>query len=114
MFGWFKRKPQRVKAGELFATQPHGEIFAWPKGAVITAVDEVVIGLPTALLDKTRPLGELVFVPDDANVNIPPEGATFFVRLMPGMSISLAKSVQAYVTSEDRKPRRVKFQPPSN
>jgi hypothetical protein len=43
---------------------------------------------------------------------VPPEGDTFFVRLMPGMSISLAKSVQSYVVAEDGKPRRIKVQRP--
>lgn len=112
MFGWLKRKPQAATTGELIAAQPHGEVFPWPKGAVLTAVDELVLALPTALFDKERPMSEFVFAPDDAQMNIPPEGDTFFIRLMPGMSISLAKSAQSYVVSEDQKPRRIKVQRP--
>jgi hypothetical protein len=111
VFGWFKQKSRPSTAGELIATQPHGEIFPWPKGAVLTAIDELVLALPTALFGD-RPMKESLFTPDDAQVNIPPDGDTFFVRLMPGMSISLAKSVQSYVVSEDGKPRRMKVQRP--
>jgi len=111
VFGWFKRSPQTSPESELIATQPHGEIFPWPKGAVLTAVDELVLALPIELFGD-RPMGESLFAPDDVQMNIPPQGDTFFVRLMPGMSISCAKSVQSYVVSEDGKPRRIKVQPP--
>jgi hypothetical protein len=111
MFGWLRRKSQPSTAGELIAAQPHGEIFPWPKGAVLTAIDELVLALPTALFGD-RPMGESLFTPDDAQINVPPEGDTFFVRLMPGMSISLAKSVQSYVVSEDGKPRRISVRRP--
>ena len=112
VFGRFKRKPQPATTGELIATQPHGQIFPWPKGAVLTAVDELVLALPVALFDKDRPMSEFVFGPNDMQMNIPPASDTFFVRLMPGMSISLAKSVQSYVVSGDQKPRRIKVRPP--
>ena len=111
MFGWFKRTPQTLQEGELIATQPHGEIFPWPKGAVLMALDELVLALPIALFGD-RPMKESLFAPDDAQMDIPPKGDTFFVRLMPGMSISCAKSVQSYVVSEDGKARRIKFQRP--
>ena len=100
-----------VWTGEMIATQPHGEIFKWPKGVVLTAVDELVLALPIALFGD-RPMEESLFAPNDAQINIPREGDTFFVRLLPGMSISLAKSVESYVVSEDGKPRRVKIQQP--
>ena len=112
MFGWLKRKPQAAPTGGLIATQPHGDVFPWPKGAVLTAVDELVLALPTALFDKDRPMGEFLFCNDDVQINIPPEGDTFFIRLLPGQSISLAKSVQSYVVSEDQEPRRIKVRPP--
>src|SRR5688572_27976550 len=96
VFGWLKRKSQPSPAAELIAAQPHGEIFPWPKGTVLTAIDELVLALPTAVF-ADRPMGESLFASADAQINIPPEGDTFFVRLMPGMSISFAKSVQSYV-----------------
>ena len=83
VFGWLKRKPQPSTAGELVAAQPPGEIFPWPNGAVLTAVDELVLALPVALFDKDRPMSEFVFGPEDMQMDIPPEGDTFFVRLMP-------------------------------
>lgn len=111
MFGWGKRKPKATD-GDLIAAQPPGEIFPWPKGAVLTAVDELVLAIPMGLFDKDRPMGEFVFGPEDMQMNIPPDGDTFFIRLMPGMSVSLAKSVQSRVVAEDAKPRRIKVTRP--
>ena len=115
MFGWLKRKPLATSSGEFIGTQPPGEIFPWPEGTILTAVDELVLALPMALFDKDRPIGEIVFGPDDMQISIPPKGDVFFIRLMPGMSVSLAKSCQSYVFAEDKKPRRIKVcQPPDN
>lgn len=112
MLGWFKRKPAPTPNGECIASQPPGEIFPWPKGTILTAVDELVLALPRGLLDKGRPIGEFLFGPSDMQISIPPEGDTFFIRLASGMQISLAKSVQSYVVAEDGKPRRVKIARP--
>lgn len=112
MFGWFRRKSPIANAGERIVTQPHGEVFPWPKGAVLTAVDQLVLALPIAMIEKDRRLNELIFGPNEMEINIPPEGEVFFIRLTPGMSVSLAKSAQSYVVSEDKKPRRIKAQRP--
>jgi hypothetical protein len=79
---------------------------------LLTAVDELMLCLPKALLDPNRPFGEFVFASEGMQANIPPEGETFSVWLQPGMSISLAQSVESYVHAEDKKPRRVKITPP--
>jgi hypothetical protein len=110
VFNWFKRRVSSVS--DVLAVQPPGQIFPWPKGAVITAVDEVVLALPVALFEKDRPLSEAVFGPDDMEVNMPPDSDTFLVRLKPGMSLSLAKSVQSFVVGEDKTPRRLRVRMP--
>ncbi len=111
MFGWGKRKP-KTNDSDLIAAQPPGEMFPWPKGAVLTAIDDLVLALPMDLFDKDRPMAEFVFGPEDMQMNIPPNGDTFFIRLMPGMSVSLAKSVQSRVVAEDATPRRIKVTRP--
>ena len=113
MFGWFKQKPEGTQTDDVVATQPHGEIFPWPKGVVLTAVDEVVLALPVALFEEGRPMCEFVFGSEDMELNIPKGSEVFFIRLGPGMSVRLAKSVQAYVVSEDGKPRRIRVRPES-
>ncbi|MFL5329100.1 MAG: hypothetical protein ACJ8C4_09295 [Gemmataceae bacterium] len=112
MFGWFKRKATFDSNGEVVVAQPPDAVFPWPKGAVLTAVDEVTLALPTGLFDGNRPLSEFVFGPDDLEMNIPPGGDTFFIRLMPGMSVSLAKSVQSRVLAEDKRPKRIRVKRP--
>lgn len=111
MFGWFKRKPQAAP-GDSIASQPPGEIFLWPKGVILTAVDELMLALPKGLIDKGRPIGEFLFGPNDMEISIPPEGDSILVRLAPGMSIRSAKSVQSYVVAADKTPRKVKVTPP--
>lgn len=113
MFGWLKRKSHTVSGDDIIVTQPHGVVFPWPKGAILTAVDELMFALPKGIFDKDRPMSELVFGSDDMQINIPPDGDMFLVRLMPGMSISLAKSVQAYVISEDQRSRRIRVTRPA-
>lgn len=113
MFGWFKRKRQQSSGGDgVLATQPPMKVFPWTKGAVITAVEELVLALPVALFDKDRPMSAFVFGPDDMQISIPPEGEMFFIRLMPGMSVSLAKSCQSYIFADDQRLRRLKVTRP--
>lgn len=112
MLGWFKRKPQAATNGENIVSLRPGEVFPWPKRMLLTVVDELMLGLPKALLDPNRPFGEFVFASEGMKLNLPPEGEAFFVWLQPGMSISLADFVEAYVHAEDKKPRRVKVTPP--
>jgi hypothetical protein len=108
MFGLFKRK-SKAPTGETVAQQPPGEIFPWPKGTVLTPLDEVTIALPTAIFGKDEPIGSVLLCSDDVLMNIPKEGDTFFIRLQPGMSVSLTKSCQARVVADDKQPRRFKI-----
>lgn len=107
VFNWLRKKAAPNSDSDVLATAPPGKIFPWPKGAVITAVDEIVLAIPIALFEKDRPMAEAVFGPDDMEVNIPPDNDTFFVRLKPGMSLSLSKSVQSYIVGDDENLRRL-------
>ena len=99
-----------MKSAEHIALQPHGQIFPWPRGAVITAVDEIVVlEIPMELFGKDKKIGDCLFGSSDIEMNSPPGVDRFFIRLKPGMFVSLAVSVQAMVISEDGKPRRIKM-----
>ena len=114
MFGLFKRKQRQPTDDGIAATHPPMTPFPWPKGAVITAIDELVLALPVALFDKDRPMSEFVFGPDDMQMNMPPHGDTLFIRLMPGMSLSLARSCECFIVADDKNLRRLKVkQPPA-
>jgi hypothetical protein len=108
MFGWLKKKSVPPAPPVPVAYQPPNEVFLWPKGVVLTAVDAVVLALPVALFDLERPMGEFVFGSPDMGFRCPPESEVFFIKLEPGMSVSLAKSCEAYVVASDGKPRRLK------
>ena len=108
MFGLFKKKPE-AKTGEKIASQPPGVIFPWPKGVVLTALDEATIALPMAIFGKDEPISSVVLGPADIQMNIPKTGDTFFIRVQSGMSVSLAKSCQAQVVADDKQLRRFKI-----
>jgi len=108
MFGLFKKKPE-AKSGEKIAHQPPGQIFPWPRGTVLTALDEATIALPMAIFGKDEPIGSVVLGSADLQMNIPKTGDTFFIRVQPGMSVSLAKSCQARVVADDQQPRRFRI-----
>ena len=57
-------------------------------------------------------MAEFIFGPDDMEFSAPPGSEVCFLKLQPGMSVSLAKSVQAYVCAEDKQPRRLKVSGP--
>src|SRR3954464_11788506 len=106
MFGFFKKKSETpATAAETIAHQPPGEVFPWPKGTVLTALDEATIALPMAIFGKDEPIGSVVLGSADVQVNIPKEGDTFYIRLQPGMSVSLSRSCQARVVADDPQPR---------
>ena len=113
VFGWLKPKGQRQTTDDPIAvTHPPMEPFPWPKGAVIIAVDELVLALPTALFDQDRPMSEFLFGSDNMEINMPPESDTFFIRLMPGSSVSLAKSCESYIVADDKNLRRLTVKRP--
>ena len=109
MFGWFKKKPELPPVTDPVANQPPGEIFPWPKGVVLTALDEVVIAIPAAVFDNDRPISEVLFGSDEIGFAMPLGSELCLLKLQPGMSVSLAKSCQAYVVAEDKQPRRIQI-----
>src|SRR5687767_4000245 len=109
MFGWFKKKPAPAPVEEQVTVQPPQTVFAWPKGTVITAVDEVVLALPMKLFDQDRPVAESIFGPDEMQITPSEDPGIFLIKLLPGMSVSLAKSCQTYVVAPDGAPRRIKM-----
>ena len=105
------KQPQETmaKTDEMIASQPPGQVFPWPQGTALTALDEATIALPMAIFGKDEPIGSVVLGPKDMQINIPKNGKTFYIRLQPGMSVSLAKSCQARVVADDKQPRRFKI-----
>ncbi len=110
MFQWLKNKlTAPEKAGPEIAHQPPGQVFPWPQGTTLTALDEATIALPLAIFGKDEPIGSVVLGPADMQMSIPKEGDKFFIRLQPGMSVSLTKSCQAQVVAEDGLSRRFRI-----
>ncbi|WP_404309309.1 hypothetical protein [Neorhodopirellula lusitana] len=90
------------------ASQPPGDVFPWPANQPLTALDAATIALPTALIDADESIGSVIRGPDDMGFSAP-DGDLIFIRVTAGMTVSVAKSCQAYVVpdaDDDTAPRR--------
>jgi hypothetical protein len=113
VLSWLKKLLYPSSPDDAIAHQPPGDIFPWPKGIVLTAVDDVTIALPKAIFENDAPIGDALVADDDALISIPAEGDRFYIRLQPGVSVSVRKSCQAFVVADDDKRRRVKIERPT-
>ncbi len=106
----FKKKSGTRKASvDAIVSQPPGEVFPWPQGIVITAIDEVIIAIPQQVFGKVETIGSVIIGPDDIQIALRNDLDVMLIRLQPGLSVSLNKSCQAYVASDDKQPRRFKI-----
>jgi hypothetical protein len=106
MLDWFRKRLSRTASAGPIASQPPGEPFPWPRGTTLTALDETLLALPRAILGPSEVIGSVIRGDDAMQINIPEEGDLLFLRLRPGMSVSLSRSCQACVVSDDGQPSR--------
>lgn len=94
---------------ERVALQPPGAVFPWPKLTTLTALEEVIIGVPAAILGSTEVIGSVILSSPDAEIRLPTKAgeSLILLRLKSGMSASLTKSCQAIVVADDKRPRRI-------
>jgi hypothetical protein len=84
------------------AHQPPGEVFAWPKGWRLTALDEAILAVPAAILADTETVGSVIQCEDEVRLRLPTgahtdPGARILIWLLAGQSVWLTKSCQAIV-----------------
>jgi hypothetical protein len=99
-------QPKSANSASTIGTQVPGELFVFANTATLRAVDPIVIALPKLLLGDS-PIAASVHVDNDAEISIPADGSLFFVRLKPGMQISLKTSCQAMLVSDDKAPKQI-------
>jgi hypothetical protein len=102
MFGWFKKKQEPPPTTEKIAHQLPGEMFSWPKGWRITALDESIIAVPAAIIGDKEVIGAVIHCGEEVRLNFPtepnsPQDARIMIWLLPGQSVWLSKSCQAVV-----------------
>jgi len=83
-------------------SQPPGEIFAWPKGWKLTALDEATLAVPGAILSDNDVVGSVILAENDVMLKLPtgqnPESDVhILIWLKKGQSVYLSKSCQAIV-----------------
>ena len=96
------------------AHQPPGQIFPWPKGWKLTALDEAILAIPAAILSDNDIIGSVIHAEDDVRLHLPTgrenEASNLIqIFLKPGQSVFLTKSCQAFVVpvydGDDKKRR---------
>lgn len=97
---------------DRIATQPHGSTFQWPKGVTLTALDELVLILPGAIVGESEPIRSAVEGSDKMQVRLEFENDTgplrfVYIRLQAGMWARVARSCEARLISLDGTPRRI-------
>jgi|GEM_PF-3216435 len=115
MFGWFKRKAKPPQNCEKISAQPPGEVFAWPSGWQLTALDELVLAIPGAIIQEDEVIGSIIHGDDGIRLDLPtPSRPTpddrILLWLEPGHSVWLSRSCQGMVVpqfEDDTKPRRL-------
>ncbi len=113
MFGWFKKRPRSSPATEQVASQPPGEVFPWPKGWKLTALDEVVLLVPGRILSDDEQIGSVIHCGDDVRLSLPTVpldslDARILIGLRAGQSVWLSKSCQAMVVPDDEQDKEVR------
>ena len=106
----FEKPSEPAGPEERVAAQPPGEVFPWPRLTTLTALEEVIIGVPPEILGSTETIGSVIKSSPDLELRIPtkPGETLILLRLKAGMSASLTKSCQAVVVADDKRPRRIK------
>lgn len=104
------------KPNEIVTSLQPGELFPWPNDMTLTAIDELVIALPIALFGDNEKLGDVLLLPENAEINIPLNGDRFYIRLRSGMTAAIVKSSMACLVAQDARPRlaRAKRDPRSS
>ena len=117
MFDWlFKKRSTEPKISEI-AIQLPGRVFPWPKGVNLLAIDEIILAIPAAILHDDEQIGSVIFGHNEMEIKLPQvpantPGACIYLRLRPGMSVSLTKSCDAMIVADDNTPRRLKVVEP--
>jgi hypothetical protein len=87
-----------------------GQAFAWPKGLSLCATEDVVILLPGGILADGLPIQSVLEAPANARVGFDPAAdgkgfETIRVALQSNDVLTLHRSSQAILLSEDARPR---------
>ena len=87
-----------------------GQAFPWPKGLCLAATEDLIVLLPGGILVDGASIQSVIEAPDDARIGFDPSAdgkglEAIRVALRPNDVMTLHRSSQAMVVSEDSRPR---------
>lgn len=99
--------------GDRIASQPPGQSFPWPRATRLTALEDLILAIPAATLEKDEKIGSVIHSDPETEIKLQMSSAESFIylRLKAGMSVWLSKSVEGVVVASDKRPRRIKISP---
>ena len=113
MLDWFRTPRSPTPSRTSVAVQPPGAVFPWPRGTTLTALDEAVLALPRALVGPDEVIAAIIRGDDAMEITLAEDGELFYLRLRPGMTVSLTRSAQSFVVADDGQSRRFQISTPS-
>ena len=105
---------QRVDREQRIATQTHGSTFRWPRGLTLTAVDEVILVLPGAVVADNDRIETAFDASEDLEMKLElaSDGKTLqyiYLHLQANMWVTSKKTCDAMVLASDGMPKRLKM-----
>lgn len=87
-----------------------GQAFPWPKGLCLAATEDLVVLLPGGILVADAPIQSVIEAPADVRIGFDPAAdgkgfETIRIALRSNDTLTLHRSSQAMVLSEDARPR---------
>ena len=107
----FKKIARALVNKRVVAITP-GEVFRWPKGQTITAIDPVIIELPKALFRADDIMQDVIKADDDIEIAFPSGSENILLHLQPGMSVTIRRNSESCLFANDIIPRRVRITEP--
>lgn len=94
-----------MRVVDTVVAQPHGVVFPWPAGMVITALCEAVLAIPAAVLKEEEPIGDVIVCDDGVGLQFPQNAHptpsdVIYIRLQRGQQVSLTRSCTACSVSQ--------------
>ena len=113
VFSWLKGIVFGRKVRWKRAVQPPRVPINLPLGTKLRALEEVIIGFPTAVFGDDEPIGSVLISDNKAEFTVPPGSDTAYIKLKSGMTFSLTKNCQVFVYADDDRPRRFEVSMPA-
>jgi hypothetical protein len=94
--------------GRIVAWTP-GERYRWPKGWILTPLDEIVLVFPRDKFPEPAHLAAVLATDNQTGVAIRSDVERLLLCISPGVSVRIKASVETYLVADDDAPRQIRI-----